>query len=117
MAIRVSFAGDTWMVDDLTLDEFAVIEEQVGATWIGFNPFLSSRHARAALTAFLARSLGVDEAARKVGALSLKEAVACFEVTKDDLPEIYEEGLPKEEGGPVTGGSSGVSDDSDGPPT
>jgi hypothetical protein len=116
--IKVSFGGDTWMTDDLTLDEMVVVEEDTGATWVRFNPFLSSKHARAALIAFLARSIGRDEATRKVGALSIKEAIDCFEVVaEDDLPDVYENGLPKAEGEPATTGSSGAPNDSDGPLT
>ena len=115
--IRVSFAGDSWLLDDLTLDEFAVIEDEVDVTWVRFNPLVSSKQARAVLTAFLARSIGHEEAARKIGVLSIKEAAACFEVVREDLPEVYEEGLPKEEAGPSTAGSSGPPETSDGPPT
>lgn len=117
MPIKVSFAGDSWLVDDLTLDEFGRIEEEVGATWVGFNPLISSKHARAALTAFVGRTVGMDEAVKKVGALSIKEAVACFEIVPDDLPQIYENGLPKAEGGTGTDGLSPVPPDSDGPLT
>ena len=115
--IRVSFAGDSWVLDDLTLDEFALIEDEVDVTWVRFNPLVSSKQARAVLTSFLARTIGHEEAARKVGALSIKEAAACFEVAREDLPEVYEEGLPKEEAGPSTPGSSGPPETSDGPPT
>lgn len=117
MAIRVSFGGDSWTTDDLTLDEFAVIEEQTGAVWVNFNPFISSKHARAALTAFLARTLGRDEAASKIGGLSIKEAVACFEVVPDDLPNLYEDSIPKAEGDTETPGSSPAPSGSDGPLT
>lgn len=103
------------MVDDLTLDEFAVIEKDLGANWVTFNPFLSSMHARATLITFLARSIGTDAATRKVGALSLKEAVACFEAVKDDLPDVYEDGIPKPEAEPETNGSPGAPSGSDGP--
>jgi hypothetical protein len=105
------------MTDDLTLDEMVVVEEECGATWVRFNPFLSSKHARAGLVAFVARSIGRDEAARKVGALSVKEAVACFEVVPDDLPEVFEDGIPKAGDDQGTTGSSGAPTDSDGPPT
>lgn len=117
MAIRVTFAGDSWLTDDLTLDEFVLIEEQTGASWVRFNPFISSKHARAALAAFVARTVGQDEAEKKVGALSIKEAVACFEVIKDDLPDLYEDGIPKAEGDTATPGSSPAPDGSDGPLT
>lgn len=115
--IRVTFAGESWLLDDLTLDEFGLIEDEVAVTWIRFNPFLSSKHARAALTAFLARTMGPEEAARKIGGLSIKEAAGCFEVVPEDLPDVYEEGLPKEEAGPSTSGSSGPPESSDGPLT
>ena len=115
--IRVSFGGDSWRLDDLTMDEFGAIEDETGASWLRFNPFLSSKEARAALTAFVARTIGPEEAARKVGALSIKEAAGCFEVVDDDMPVVYEEGLPKGEAGPATPGSSGPPDTSDGPPT
>lgn len=117
MPIKVTFAGETWLTEDLTLDEFGKIEDDLGATWVRFNPLLSSKHAKAALVAFLTRSIGEEAASKKIGALSLKEAVACFEVVPDDLPDMYEDGVPKAEGATETGGSSPAPPDSDGPLT
>ena len=115
--IKVSFAGDSWMVGDLTLDEFAAIEEATRASWVTFNPLLSAKQARAALTALVARSVGYDEAARKIGAMSIREAVDCFEVVRDDMPEVYSDGIPKEEAAQETNGLSGAPPASDGLPT
>lgn len=118
MPIKVNFGGDSWLVDDLTLAEFAKIERTTGATWTIFNPLLSSVQAAACLQAFLSRTISVEAAEAKVAAMSIREAAECFDVVDDDeLPAVFEEGIPKAEGETEMDGSSPAPSDSDGPPT
>ena len=117
MPFEVSFGDQKWRTDDLTLDEAIAIEKVTGRSWMQINPFASAEDCKAIIVAFLGREMDEQAAAAKVGALSLGEVLDSINVVKDDLPSEYADGLPKEEGGPSTGGSSGEPDDSGGRPT
>jgi hypothetical protein len=117
MPFEVSFGDQKWRTDDLTLDEAISIEKVTGRSWMQVNPFVSAEDCKAIMVAFLAREMDPQAAEAKVGGLSLGEVLDSIKHVKDDLPDEYVEGLPKGEGGPSTGGSSGVPDDSDGRPT
>lgn len=117
MPYEVTFGDDKWRTDDLTLDEAIGIEKVTGRSWMLISPFKSAEDAKAVLVAFLARSMDRGTAEAKVGALSLREVLDSIAVVPDDLPEVYEEGLPKAGGDPGTTGLSGPPDDTDGLPT
>lgn len=117
MPFQVSFGDRTWRTDDLTLDEAIGIEKAVGRSWMQINPFQSAQDCKAIIVAFLTREMDGPAAEAKVGALSLREVLESVDLVRDDLPDLYQDGLPKAEGGPSTTGSSGEPDGSDGPPT
>lgn len=117
MPFEVSIGDRQWRTDDLTLDEAIGIEKTTGRSWMQINPFQSAEDCKAIMVAFLSREMDGATAATKVGTLSLKEVLDSVAVVKDDLPDQYVDGLPKEEGGPSTTGSSGELDGSGGPPT
>lgn len=100
----VGFAGQEWRTDDLTLDEAISIEETTGASWLEINPFRSAVHAKAIIVTFLARDMDRDAAMVKVGTASISEILDGVKAVKDDLPDVYEDGLPKVEDGPSTDG-------------
>lgn len=102
--------------DDLTLDEAIEVERDTGETWLRLNPYRSAVHAKAILAAFLARTVGADEARRRVGEMSVSAVVDSIDVVDDDLPSMFEGGIPKGEGEPQTTGSSGAPEPSTGPP-
>lgn len=117
MPFRVSFAGQDWRTDDLTLDEAIRIEAATGKSWMLINPFHSATDCKAIIVAFLARGTDEATAQAKVGSLSLREVLESVDVVKDDLPDLYQDGLPKAEDGDSTTGLSGEPDGSGGPPT
>lgn len=104
MPFIVSYAGQEWRTDDLTLDEAIVIQEVTGRSWLDINPFLSAVDAKAIIVEFLARDMDRDVAKAKVGAVSIREVLDGVKVAKDDLPDVYEDGNPKAEDGPSTDG-------------
>lgn len=106
--IRVTVGGESFTTDDLTLDEAIQVERDTEETWLRLNPYRSAAHAKAILVAFITRTSGAAEAARVVGAMTLAAALDCFSVADDDLPTIFEGGIPKEVGEPATTGSSGA---------
>lgn len=117
MPFQVTFGGQTWRTDELTLKEAIGIEKATGRSWMLINPFQSAEDCKAIMVAFLARDMAPDVAETKVDGLSLREVLDSVDVIKDDLPDVYQDGLPKAEGEDSTNGSSGEPDDSDGPPT
>jgi hypothetical protein len=117
MPFQVTFGGRSWRTDDLTLDEAIAIEKVSGRSWMQINPFVSAEDCKAVMVAFLAREMDSSAAEAKVGALSLREVLDSVDLVKDDLPEVYQDGLPKAGGGPSTTGSSGEPAGSDGPLT
>jgi hypothetical protein len=116
MPFIVTVGNREWRTDDLTLDEAIKIEEAIGRTWLEINPFRSAVDAKAIMVTFLTREMAPDAAAAKVGALSLREVLDGVKTAKDDLPDTFEDGIPKAEDGPSTDGSSHVPAGSDGPP-
>lgn len=117
MPFEVSVGGQSWRTDDLTMAEACDIQKTTGKGWLHINPITDAEDCRAVIVAFLSRSLGADGAQEKVDAMSIKEALDAVTVVSDDLPDVYEAGLPKAEAAPSTATSSGPPDDSGGPRT
>lgn len=117
MPFIIQFGGQSWRTDELTLKEAIGIEKVTGKSWMLINPFQSAEDCKAIMVAFLAREMSPDVAEAKIDAMSLREVLDSVDVVKDDLPDVYVDGLPKAEGEASTSGSSGEPADSDGPPT
>ena len=107
MAYKVSFEGEEFNTDDLTLDEAIGIERSTGRSWVLINPFRSAEDCKAIIVAFLTRTRDETEATKLVGALSLREVLASVSVAEDDLPEQFEGGIPLAGDDTSTDGSSG----------
>ncbi len=81
--------------DDLTLDEAVAAESAVGESWLLLNPLQHASHCRALLVQLYSRYMPKDDAAKKVGALSLKTAIDCVDWTdSDDRPIEHSDGMP-----------------------
>ena len=118
MPFEIRFEGNTWRTEDLTLDEAIRIEQKTGRSWLRINPFAYGADAAEIIAMFLVRTgEDVESARTRVGKLSLKELVGCFNVVPDDLPDTFQDGVPKVEGDQETAGSSPAPDSSDGRPT
>lgn len=80
---------------DFTLDEAIELEESAGAEWwnICSHPFRRANVARATYVA-ACKHVGCEPKTLKLG--DLVEGVVFVQV-EDDLPEVYEEGIPKAE--------------------
>ncbi len=105
MPVVVTVDGRQFSVDDLTLDEAVEIEKVCGVTWLNINPFRSAEQCRAIISMFLRRDLGPEEAAKRVGALSVGDALDSIKsVDGDDLPDTFVDGVPKAGAEPATTG-------------
>ena len=102
MPFEITVAGETFRSDDLTVDEFLAIEKDTGRTWWDLNPIRSAGEFKAMASAWLARTRSPEDAAKIVGSLSIRDVVDNAKVVSDDLPDMYEDGIPKAEGGPST---------------
>jgi hypothetical protein len=103
MPFRITVEGESFMDDDLTLDEAIAIEKALDTSWQFINPLRSGEHCREIMVTFLARTRGVEEARKIVGGLTVKQAIAGVEhIADDDLPTEYEDGIPKAEDGTST---------------
>lgn len=90
--------GEKFNTDDLTIGEAEAIEAATDESWLYINPFRSAKHCRAILVAFLSRTVSPAEAEAAVKGVSVKAALDGVERVDDDLPEVFEDGLPKAEG-------------------
>lgn len=106
-----------YRTDDLLLDEAIAIEKLTGRSWVEINPLRSAQDCRAILKAFWARDVGEDEAEKKVVALTVRAVLDHVQWVTDDLPEVYEDGIPKAAAGSATDGLSPVPVNSAGLPT
>ena len=87
MSYRVTIDGHSWLTDDLTLDEACAIEEETGTTWHTMEPINSARHAKAIMSTFLAREVGLVMARGRVGHMTVTETLACISEDKAKVAE------------------------------
>ncbi len=109
--------GGGFNTNGLSLDEAFDIETETGRSWAHINPMVTGRDCKAILVAFLARSHGPEDAKKRVGTMSVRQVLESVRYVDDDLPEEYENGIPKAGAEPATTGSSGVPAGSAGRPT
>lgn len=96
MPFQVSVGGWVLTTEDLTLDEIAVIESEVGEPWLFIvqAPAKSAKHAKAILAAVLARGMDADAANAQAGGMTMREVLAAFELVDDDRPIEHTDGVP-----------------------
>lgn len=95
---------------DLTLDALADLEKQCGTEWwrIVSRPRHSAQNARHIYAACC------DLAGCKPDTVTARSLLDVFELVAEDMPDMYEGGIPKAGEAP-TSGSFGVRSDSTGP--
>jgi hypothetical protein len=100
------YGGKTYRVSSLKLREVEQIEEILGAPYTEFRPFGIMRHKLAHMAVFLGRDFPPEEVERIIGDLDLEAVRDMWDIVEDeDLPEVYENGVPLSEGGPSTASS------------
>lgn len=118
MGWQIAWEGEALAEGDLTLDEIGTVCDLADIAWVSLHPLRHPRHLRAIVAVLKARS-GADAQAvyRELGSMKGGEAIANIKDVPDDLPTMYENGLPKAEDGPATTGSSGAPSSTTGRPT
>lgn len=106
----VNTPGGQVRLGDLPLGVLVELEETTGEEWwnVAAHPFRKAKIAQAVYLRACAH-IGCDPAD-----LTLRDLVDTFEQVEEDLPEVYEGGIPKSEEESATAGSSGVQNGTDG---
>jgi hypothetical protein len=111
----VTTPGGQVRIGDLPLDVVVQLEGDTETEWwqIAAHPYRSAKVARYVYAACCAH-VGCEPAA-----LTLRDITEVFETVDEDLPTLYEGGIPKaaSEAAPATPGSSGQPEPSTGPQT
>jgi hypothetical protein len=114
MGYRVTVDGQSWLVDDLTLDEVCDIEQETGSTWLVISPMRSAKHAKAIIPRLmthvgdLTKRPSLEQARQRVGVMTITQVLEC--ITEDEAPdEVASEPGPKETSSPNQSPESGTS--------
>jgi len=99
MGYRVTIDGQSWLVDDLTLDEVCEIEDETGSSWLMISPLRSAKHAKAIIPRLMmhvgnpTQRPTLEQARSRVGCMTVTQVLAC--ITEDE-PEAEAAEAPKE---------------------
>lgn len=102
MPFFLELDGQSFRTDDLTLEEAERLEGECGRTWLELNPVRSAKEFRATARVFLTRQHAPEVAAKMVSEMTIAQATAAVKFVPEDLPEIYEDDLPKAAGDKTT---------------
>lgn len=102
-------------MEDLPLELLSQIEREADVRW----PVVLVAPASTALSALTVYKVACQHLGCEPEALTARTILegGIFVEVEDDLPTMFEDGIPKAEDGTTTAGSSGASPDGDGPPT
>lgn len=106
----VNTPGGQVRLGDFDLDVVIDLEAKSGEEWwkTAAHPFRKAAIAKLVYEAACAHNGSTP------ARLVMRDLVATFEQVDDDLPEVFEGGIPKSEVAPETTGSSGAPSDTDG---
>jgi hypothetical protein len=107
MPFELTLSGKVYNTHSLSLEESDQLEKECAKTWLELNPVRSSAEFRATARVFLTRDHDPAGVELLLAAFTIQSAMAAVEWVDDDLPDVFEDGLPKAEGGPSTTTSSG----------
>lgn len=80
MAWTISFEGQEFSSDDLTIEELEAVEKVSGEPWSMLNPIRSVASAKALLSvALIRKGLTDEEVAEKLGSLTVKDFRSVFD--------------------------------------
>ena len=98
-------------LSDFTLDELVQLESDCDEEWWALlsHPFKSAKNAKYIYAAACTKQ------AVEPAVLTVRMLTDVFVQVPDNMPDIYEGSIPKEEDAQQTAGSSGVPSDSTGP--
>lgn len=102
MGYEITLDGEAHRTADMSLDEAVAVEKATGTSWLFLNPLRSAEQCRAFMVVFLSRTKSPAEVEAFVAKLGMAAAIASVKEVDDDLPEEYEDGLPKAADAPET---------------
>lgn len=93
MPWAVTVAGRTVRLDDLPVDLVADVARQADVSWFDLVMVAPAKDLRAArmLVDAIASHLQVESA----GVMTVRQLLDCFAQVEDDMPAVFEDGLPK----------------------
>ena len=97
---------------DLTLESLANLEKSCGTEWWR----IVARPRSSAANAVHIYAACCELAGCEPNTLTARDLITVFETVPEDLPDMYEGGIPKAEGEASTSGSPGAPSGSSGPP-
>lgn len=107
MPFEISLDGRTYSTDDLTVAEAVELEKMLSRSWRELHPAGSAQEFQAFATVCLRRDHPGEQAAKIAAEVPLGAALAAVTWKESDLPDTFEDGHPKAEGGSSTTTSSG----------
>lgn len=116
MPWAVNTPGGQVQLVDLPFSVLDTVEVECGRPWAS----LLSYPAVTAKSVMVLYRVACEHIGAEPEELTPRKALdgdGLFVEVDDDLPEVFEDGLPKAESAPPTSGSSGPPDDTDGHPT
>jgi hypothetical protein len=96
MALRPIFTweGRKYHVGQLKVTEIEDMENTLGCRYVELMPLGTMRHKIAFMRVFLGHDHEPDVVAKILDDMTLAETDKCWGVEEDDLPEMYEDGVP-----------------------
>lgn len=115
MAFAVNTPEGQVRLEDLPLEVLSKMEQEADVRW----PILLAAPASTALSALTVYRVACEHKGATPAELTARTILTgdIFVEVEDDLPDLFEDGVPKAEDGTSTDGSSGDSSAGDGPPT
>lgn len=98
----LTYGGVKYRVGDLKVRQLEDLERLLGCNYVDVHPLSVMRHKLAVMAVMLAADHTEDQVAAIIDGLSLDQVDALWTVAPDDLPEIYESGIPLAGGGHPT---------------
>jgi hypothetical protein len=91
------YDGNLLRSGDMTGREVVDLERALGVGYLDIRPGSNVAHRMAMLAVFLRREHDEAETEKILDGLSLRDLDRMIEVVEDDLPTLFEDGIPKEE--------------------
>jgi hypothetical protein len=97
MGWQINHNGKTYREGDLTINDAEAIEKLLGATWSEIHPLRSARHAKVVAGFVIAQGEGRDyqEVVAELGTMKTNAFLALVGPEGDDLPDVWEDGVPQ----------------------
>jgi hypothetical protein len=103
---QITYNGKTYREGDLTINDSEAIEKLLGATWSEIHPLRSARHAKvvAGFVISQGEQRHYEDVVAELGAMKTNAFLALVGPEEDDLPAVWEDGVPQTAAAPGTDG-------------